>query len=117
MAVKVYGLKNCDTCRKARKWLDADGVEHSFHDVRADGLAADELDAWVNALGWEALLNRRGTTWRGLPEEVKEGVNEAKATALMLEHPALIKRPVFDLGGDYVLGFTAKQQDELKSKL
>lgn len=117
MALKVFGLKNCDTCRKARKWLDAEGVEYGFHDVRADGLNADDLRAWVGALGWEALLNRRGTTWRGLPDDVKDGVDEAKATALMLEHPALIKRPVFDLGGDYVLGFAAKQQEELKSKL
>lgn len=117
MAVKVYGLKNCDTCRKARKWLDAEGVAHQFHDVRADGLTVEDLTNWVQALGWESLLNRRGTTWRGLPDTVKADVDEAKAVALMQEHPALIKRPVFDLGGSYILGFAAKQQEELKAKL
>lgn len=117
MAIKVFGLKNCDTCRKARKWLDAEGAEYSFHDVRADGLSAADLNSWVRALGWETLLNRRGTTWRGLPEDVKDGVDEAKATALMLEHPALVKRPVFDLGGQYILGFSARQQEELKAEI
>jgi arsenate reductase len=113
--ITVYGLKNCDTCRKAMKWLAAEGLEARLHDVRADGLDGATLDQWIAALGWEALLNRRGTTWRKLPEADTADVTEAKARALMLEHPALIKRPVFDTGGAYVLGFKAEQQAQLKS--
>jgi arsenate reductase len=113
--ITVYGLKNCDTCRKAMKWLAAEGLEARLHDVRADGLDGATLDKWIAALGWEALLNRRGTTWRKLPESDTAGVDECKARALMLEHPALIKRPVFDKAGTYVLGFNADQQAQLKA--
>ena len=104
--IAIYGIKSCDTCRKARKWLDGEGIAHEFSDVRADGLEGATLDAWIAALGWEALLNRRGTTWRGLPEADRDGVDAARASTLMLAHPALIKRPVFDLGGGrFLLGF------------
>lgn len=109
----VYGLKSCDTCRKARKWLDSKGLAHRFHDVRADGLEAEDVRRWIAAAGWESLLNRRGTTWRGLPELDREGLDEARAAALMHAHPVLIKRPVFETGGKVIVGFT----EEVKAAL
>ena len=90
----LYGIKNCDTVRKARKWLDAHNIEYTFHDVRSDGLDKKDLSSWVKSVGWETLLNRRGTTWRQLPEKDKETINEANAIQLMLAQPTLIKRPV-----------------------
>ena len=90
--IKLVGLKNCDTCRKAKKWLDAAGVEYVYHDVRADGLAPSDLEKWADVLGWEKLLNKRGTTWRTLDESVKADVDQAKAVELMAEHPTLMKR-------------------------
>ena len=90
----LYGIKNCDTVRKARKWLEAQGIEYTFHDVRSDGLDKKDLSAWVKSVGWEVLLNRRGTTWRQLPDKDKESINEANAVKLMLANPTLIKRPV-----------------------
>lgn len=116
--MKVYGLKNCDTCRKARKWLDAQGTAYTFVDVRADGIARADVEGWVAALGWEVLLNRRGTTWRTLDDADKAGVDEAKAVGLMVERPALIKRPVFDFGdGSVSVGFSAKDQAALQDRL
>ncbi len=112
--ITVYGLRNCDTCRKAIKWLEAEGIAARLHDVRADGLEPASLDAWIDAVGWETLLNRRGTTWRKLPASETDGVEAARARALMLEHPALIKRPVFDLGGKFVVGFKDAERAALK---
>ena len=110
MSTIIYGLKNCDTCRKAKKWLAEQGVDHRLHDVRADGLDRATVASWAGALGWDNLLNKRGTTWRGLDDAIKESVDEAKAIDLMAEHPALIKRPVFDHGGSLGLGFPALQK-------
>jgi arsenate reductase len=90
----LYGIKNCDTVRKARKWLEAHDVDHTFHDVRADGLTKKDITAWARAVGWETLLNRRGTTWRQLSDADKESISEKGAIDLMLAHPTLIKRPV-----------------------
>jgi Spx/MgsR family transcriptional regulator len=104
--ITVYGLKNCDTCRKARQWLDGKHIDHRFHDLRADGLDEPTVAGWVKELGFEALLNTRGTTWRGLPESARAEVDAARATRLMHQHPALIKRPVFDLGKKRLVGFT-----------
>ena len=104
--VTVFGIKNCDTIRKARRWLDAQGVEYSFHDVRSDGLSRTQLEGWATSLGWENLLNRRGTTWRKLPESVRDTINKRTAIKLMLEQPAMIKRPVLDLGNSLHLGFS-----------
>lgn len=101
----LYGIKNCDTVKKARRWLDEHGVEYRFHDLRADGLEAKRLDAWIRAVGWETLLNRRGTTWRKLPEAVREGIDAKRAAALMLEQPTLIKRPVIEHGEQVLVGF------------
>lgn len=111
----VYGIKNCDTCRKALKWLSAEGIDHTFHDFRVDGLDAANVTRWSAAVGWEKLLNRRGTTWRNLDESDKDGVNEAKAATLMAGNPTLIKRPVFDDGSSILVGFTAAEQDALKA--
>ncbi|WP_018231142.1 ArsC family reductase [Thioalkalivibrio thiocyanodenitrificans] len=104
----LYGIRNCDTVKKARRWLDAHGVDYRFHDFRADGLEAKKLDAWIKAVGWEALLNRRGTTWRRLPEGVRDGIDEKHAAALMLEQPTLIRRPVVEHGKQVLVGFDAQ---------
>lgn len=114
--ITVYGIKNCDTCRKALKWLAAEQIEHRFHDVRADGLEEKTLSTWVGALGWESLLNRRGTTWRKLPDADKEAVDEAAAKKLMFESPTLIKRPVFDLSDGFLVGFKESEQEALRKQ-
>jgi arsenate reductase (glutaredoxin) len=113
--ITVYGIKSCDTCRKALKWLDEEGIGHRFHDLREDGLDSLMIADWIGALGWQALLNTRSTTWRGLDEAEKADPDEAKAAALMLAHPTLVKRPVFDLGGGrYAFGFKADAQAALR---
>ena len=111
--ISIYGLKNCDTCRAALKWLVAAGLSHRFFDIRKDGVEASQVTAWAAALGWEALLNRRGTTWRKLCDSDKENIDEATAIKLMLAHPALIKRPVFNVNGKYVVGFKDDQKAAL----
>ena len=105
MSITIYGIKNCDTMKKARAWLDSHGVTHRFHDYKTAGIAKDKLKNWSDELGWEALLNRAGTTFRKLPDSDKEGLNERKARALMLAQPSMIKRPVLDLGGKLLVGF------------
>ena len=114
--ITVYGIKNCDTCRKALKWLAAEGLAHRFHDFRADGLAEADLRGWVAELGWERLLNRRGTTWRKLPEAERADVTEADAIRLMLSQPTLIKRPVFDTGSARHVGFTDTERAALAAR-
>ncbi len=109
----LYGISNCDTIRKAKKWLDANGVEYAFHDYRKNGLERDLLEGWAKELGWEALLNKRGTTWRKLPDEIKNSVNESSAIELMLEQPAMIKRPLLATDSIKTLGFSDKQYSEL----
>jgi arsenate reductase len=103
--VAIYGIKNCDTMKKARAWLDAHGVAYAFHDYKAQGIERGRLAAWAHDVGWETLLNRAGTTFRKLPEKDKEGLDERKALALMLAQPATIKRPVLDAGGKLLVGF------------
>jgi Spx/MgsR family transcriptional regulator len=104
-AVTIYGLATCDTTRAARKWLDAQGVAHAFHDVREDGLTKPLVEGWIKQLGWEKVLNKASTTWRELPEKDKAGLDENKAVALLLAHPTLVKRPVLDRSGKLSLGF------------
>lgn len=112
--IVVYGIKNCDTCRKALKWLEGEGVEHRFHDFRKDGLGDNDVAKWIDALGWETLLNRRGTTWRKLPDADKADVDTDNAAALMLANPTLIKRPVFDDGARVFVGFDDAAREALK---
>jgi len=104
-AVTIYGIKNCDTMKKARAWLDAHGVAYEFHDYKAAGIERRRLEGWAEAVGWETLLNRAGTTFRKLPDADRDGLTESKAIALMLEQPSMIKRPVLDLGGKLLVGF------------
>jgi arsenate reductase len=103
LAITIYGIKNCDTMKKARGWLDGHGVEYVFHDYKTAGIDRKRLGGWAKKVGWETLLNRAGTTFRKLPEADKEGIDVAKAIALMLDQPSLIKRPVLDLGGGKLL--------------
>ncbi len=103
--VTIYGIKNCDTMKKARAWLDGHGVVYAFHDYKAAGIERATLQGWARAVGWEALLNRAGTTFRKLPDAQKTGLTEAKAIALMLAQPSMIKRPVLDVGGTLLVGF------------
>ena len=99
----IYGIKNRDTMKKARAWLERRGVEHAFHDYKVAGIEREQLESWCKKAGWEALLNRAGTTFRKLPEKDKGGLTEKKAIALMLAQPSMIKRPVLDLGGGKLL--------------
>jgi arsenate reductase len=108
----LYGIKNCDTMKKARAWLDARGVGYVFHDYKTAGIGRDTLEAWSRAAGWESLLNRAGTTFRALPDKDKEGLTEKKAVALMLAQPSMIKRPVLDLGGRLLVGFKPEQYEK-----
>tara|TARA_R110002095_G_scaffold207781_1_gene193062 strand:+ start:1950 stop:2291 length:342 start_codon:yes stop_codon:yes gene_type:complete len=103
--ITLYGISNCDTIKKARAWLSNNEIEYTFHDYRKQGLERDQLEAWVDELGWESLLNRRGTTWRQLPESIRATVDRNQSISLMLEQPAMIKRPLLDLGQSRKLGF------------
>lgn len=103
MALVMYGIKNCDTIKKARAWLDRNGVAYDFHDYKTAGIERAQLERWSRKVGWETLLNRAGTTFKKLPEKDKAGVTESKAIALMLTQPSMIKRPVLDLGGGKLL--------------
>lgn len=111
--VTLYGIPNCDTVRKARKWLKERAIDHQFHDVRKDGLNPVQLRAWVAELGWETLVNKRGTTWRQLPEETRDNMDETLALVVMEDQPAIIKRPVLDLGERRIVGFKADQYTHL----
>jgi Spx/MgsR family transcriptional regulator len=102
----LYGIPNCETVKKARAWLEGRGHAYRFHDFKHDGLSEPLVRAWVAELGWEALINRKGTTWRKLPVEVREGLDETVAIRLMLENPAIIRRPVLDTGSARHPGFS-----------
>jgi Spx/MgsR family transcriptional regulator len=105
MAVTIYGIKNCDTMKKARAWLEEHGVAHDFHDYKAVGIDRAHLEAWVGEAGWETVLNRAGTTFRKLPDDAREDLTREKAIALMLEQPSMIKRPVLEADGKLLVGF------------
>lgn len=113
MQVTIHGIRNCDTVKKARGWLDAQGIAHRFRDYKAEPPQVAELAAWAKALGWEKLLNRAGTSFRKLPEEAREGLDEARAVALMLAQPSLIKRPLLEVEGGAHLGFTPEAYQRL----
>jgi Spx/MgsR family transcriptional regulator len=117
MPCVIYGIKNCDTMKKARAWLDARGVEYDFHDYKTAGIDRERLARWVKELGWEALLNRAGTTFRKLPETDKQVADARRAIALMLAQPSLIKRPVLDFDGRLLVGFKpAAYENALRAK-
>jgi Spx/MgsR family transcriptional regulator len=107
--VTIYGIKTCDTMKKARTWLEAHGVDYAFHDYRAVGLDRAILEAWIGKVGWETLLNKASTTFRELPDKAKARLDERKAIALMLGEPTMIKRPVLDVGGALLVGFKAEE--------
>ena len=108
-SIIIYGIKNCDTMKKARAWLDQHGVAYEFHDYKAAGIDRDLLEKWSREVGWETLLNRTGTTFRGLSEGEKAAITETKAIALMTAQPAMIKRPVLDMSGRLLVGFKPEQ--------
>ena len=101
----MFGIRNCDTIKKARTWLDERGVAYAFHDYKAVGIDAAHLGDWIDRVGWELLLNRAGTTFRKLPEADRADLDAGKAVALMLAQPSMIKRPVLDVDGDLLVGF------------
>jgi arsenate reductase (glutaredoxin) len=105
MATTIYGIKNCDTMKKAFVWLDKHGVAYHFHDYKTAGVTKTALANWCKAAGWETVLNRAGTTFRKLPEAEKQNLTEAKAIALMIANPSMIKRPVLETGGTIEVGF------------
>ena len=108
--VTIYGIKNCDTMKKARAWLDERGVAYAFHDYKTEGVDKAVLEHWAKEVGWEVLLNRAGTTFRGLPDKERENLTEKKAIALMLAQPSMIKRPVLEAsGGKLLVGFKPEQ--------
>ncbi len=102
-SITIYGIKNCDTMKKARAWLDKHGVAYTFHDYKTAGIARDQLEQWSKKVGWEMLLNRAGTTFRKLPDKDKDGIDAKKALGLMVAQPSMIKRPVLDVGGGKLL--------------
>jgi arsenate reductase len=113
MSITLYGIKNCDTMKKARAWLDAHEVAYEFHDYKVRGIDRPRLERWCRAAGWEALLNRAGTTFRKLPDADKTNLDESAALRLMLAQPSLIKRPVLELGGRVIVGFSPKVYEQL----
>ena len=108
----LYGIRNCDTVKKARAWLDSNGLAYDFHDYKASGIDRARLAAWSAEHGWDKVLNRSGTTFRKLPDSEKEGLGEERAIELMLEQPSMIRRPMLDLGGRRLLGFDEKTYAE-----
>ena len=105
MTITLYGIKNCDTMKKARAWLDAKGVDYRFHDYKAEGIDREHVSRWCATQGWETILNRAGTTFRSLPDADKQALNESRAIALMLAQPSMIKRPVLEIGSTTLVGF------------
>ncbi|GGG43077.1 ArsC family reductase [Chelatococcus composti] len=113
--ITIYGIKNCDTMKKARAWLEARGIAYAFHDYKSAGIDRGQLEGWVRQAGWETLLNRAGTTFRKLPEADKQGLDEARAIDLMLANPSMIKRPVLDIDGRIVVGFSPADYESVLS--
>ncbi len=111
--ITLYGIKNCDSVKKARKWLELQGIEHHFHDFRDDGLSREQAQTWLTELGWEALVNRRSTTWKTLDQDQRDAMDNATALDAIIEHPTLIKRPLLDTGSGRTVGFKADEYAQL----
>lgn len=116
MSTAIYGIKNCDTMKKAFAWLDKHGVEYTFHDYKKAGVAKSDLERWCKVAGWETVLNRAGTTFKKLPDADKEGLTEKKAIALMAAQPSMIKRPVLERGRLLLVGFKPESYAEALAK-
>ena len=114
MKTTIYGIRNCDTMKKARAWLEAHGVDYDFHDYKSDGIDRATLEKWAKTVGWEVLLNRAGTTFRKLPDDAKQNIDERKAIKLMLEQPSMIKRPVLEQGRTLLVGFTEDRYSAIR---
>ncbi len=112
--VRLYGIPNCNTVKKARQWLQDHGIDCHFHDFKKEGVDPARLDAWLERVGWETLVNRRGTTWRRLPEEARDGLDRDKARGLLMTHPTLIKRPVLEHREGVVVGFDPEAYGRIK---
>ena len=111
----LFGIKNCDTVKKARHWLNEQEIEHSFHDVRANGLTINQINQWIDSAGWETVLNRRGTTWRKLDLSVQQSTTCDNVAALLLANPAMIKRPILDHNGIITVGFKSAHYQSIFS--
>ena len=114
--ITLYGIPNCDTVKKARRWLDQHGVDYQFHDFRSDGLEATQVDQWLAKLGWETLLNRRSTSWKQLDPALRECMDDSAALGAVLESPTLIKRPLLDTGSALHVGFSDKAYQDIFQK-
>jgi arsenate reductase len=111
--IRLFGIPNCDTMKKARRWLEERGIAYDFHDYKKQGLDEAQLRAWIAELGWEKLINRQGLMWRKLPAEVREGLDEAGAIRVMLATPSIIRRPLLDTGRGHYLGFSEAAYAEI----
>ncbi len=111
--VTLYGIKNCDTVKKARNWLDLHGIDYQFHDFREDGLDSTKVNGWLQELGWETLVNKRSTSWKGLSPEQRETMDANLALTAIMEQPTLIKRPLLDTGKERHTGFGAARYEEI----
>jgi Spx/MgsR family transcriptional regulator len=114
METVMYGIRNCDTIKKARAWLDSKRIAYRFHDFKTDGIDREHLESWVRTVGWEVLLNRAGTTFRKLPDVQKVEMTQVRATKLMLENPSMIKRPVLESGAKLLVGFSPEKYSVLE---
>ncbi len=111
--IKIYGIPNCDTMKKARKWLEKNNLNYEFHDYKKQGVPKSNLEKWVKKSGWENVLNKRGTTWRKLPDEVKNSINATTSIQIMLDSPSIIKRPILENGKTVLVGFKADEYQTL----
>ena len=111
--ITLYGISNCDTVKKAQKWLTENDVSYTFHDFRKDGIDTSQVAQWLETLGWEKVVNKRSTTWRGLSDDKKAAMNTELALAEVMLQPTLVKRPVPDNGKSIIIGFSDKQYQEL----
>jgi Spx/MgsR family transcriptional regulator len=113
--ITLYGIKNCDTVKKARKWLEERGIEYTFHDFREDGLVEDQVRAWLAEIDWQELINRRSTSWKALDRATRDNMNADRALTAILQQPTLIKRPLLDTGRQRFIGFSAERYDSIFS--